>query len=101
MSNAITDCQYQSVTVKKRTTMVNDSDTDSWKTESDEFERKIALIHYCTNYDEIREDAAKKSNSGPEIRYINPAIYTESVGEKEHDVAQIHRTENDREQENI
>ncbi|XP_011257177.1 histone-lysine N-methyltransferase, H3 lysine-79 specific [Camponotus floridanus] len=75
--------------------MINDSDTDSWKTESDESEKKIALIHHCANYDEIREDVAKKSNSGPEIRYINPAIYTESVGEKEHNVTQIHRTEND------
>lgn len=99
MSNAITDCQYQSITVKKRTTMINNSDTDSWKTESDESEKKIALIHHCANYDEIR-DVAKKSNSGPEIRYINPAIYTESV-EKEHNVTQIHRTENDCEQENI
>lgn len=100
MSKAIADCQYQSVTVKKRA-MVNDSDIDSWKTESDSNEsdqRRITLIDRRTNYDGTREDAAKKSSSGLEIRYINPAIYTESIGEEEHiDVTQIHRTENDRE----
>lgn len=101
MSNAITDCRYQSVTVKKRTTMVNDSDIDSWKTESDSNEsdqRRITLVDRRANYDRTREDATKNSSSVPEIRYINPAIYTESIGEEEHDdVAQIHRPENDRE----
>lgn len=100
MSNA-TDSRPQSVTVKKRTTMVNDSDIDSWKTESDSSEsdqRRIALVDRRTNYDRIHEDAAKNSSSVPEIRYINPAIYTQSIGEEKHDdVAQIHKPENDRE----
>lgn len=95
MSNA-TDSRHQSVTVKKRTTMVNDSDIDSWKTESDQ--RRIAFVDRRTNYDRTHEDAAKNSSSIPEIRYINPAIYTQSIGEEEHDdVAQIHKPENDRE----
>lgn len=102
MSNAITDCQYQSVSMKKRTTMVNDSDVDSWKTESDsnESDQRGINLDRRQHYDGTREDVAKTSSSGPEIRYINPAIYTESVGEDEHDdVAQIHRSdENEREQ---
>lgn len=86
--------------------MINDSDIDSWKTESDSNEsdqRGIAIVDRRAHYDGNREDAAKNSSSGPEIRYINPAIYTESVGEEEHDdVAQIHRPdENDREQKDI
>lgn len=104
MSSAIADCRYQSVTVEKHTTMINDSDTDSWKTESDSNEsdqRKIIFVDHRADYDGIREDAAKKASSGPEIRYINPAIYTEFIGEEEHDVTRIHRTENDREQKNI
>ncbi|XP_029163856.1 coiled-coil domain-containing protein 34 [Nylanderia fulva] len=101
MSNVITDCQYQSVSMKKHTTMINDSDVDSWKTESDSNEsdqREIGLVDHRANYDRTQENVAKTSSSGPEIRYINPAIYTESVGEEEHDdVTQIHRSdENDR-----
>ncbi|KAM0736667.1 hypothetical protein ACS0PU_006316 [Formica fusca] len=80
--------------------MVNDSDIDSWKTESDSNEsdqRRITLVDRRANYDRTREDATKNSSYVPEIRYINPAIYTESIGEEEHDdVAQIHRPENDR-----
>ncbi|KAL6430032.1 hypothetical protein ACFW04_007679 [Cataglyphis niger] len=80
--------------------MVNDSDIDSWKTESDSSEsdqRRIAFIDHRTNYDRTHEDAAKNSSSIPEIRYINPAIYTQSIGKEEHDdVAQIHKPENDR-----
>lgn len=89
--------------MRKHTTVINDSDIDSWKTESDSNEsdqRGIAIVDRRAHYDGNREDAAK--NSSPEIRYINPAIYTESVGEEEHDVAQINRPdENDREQKDI
>lgn len=80
--------------------MVNDSDVDSWKTESDsnESDQRGINLDRRQHYDGTREDVAKTSSSGPEIRYINPAIYTESVGEDEHDdVAQIHRSdENER-----
>ncbi|XP_011872192.1 PREDICTED: coiled-coil domain-containing protein 34-like [Vollenhovia emeryi] len=73
--------------------MINDS-IDSWRmgSEINGFARKgFGLVDHRAYFD---EDATltrvKNSNTGPEIRYINPAIYTESIGEE--------GPENDREQ---
>ncbi|XP_039311155.1 coiled-coil domain-containing protein 34 [Solenopsis invicta] len=66
--------------------MINDNDIDSWKTESDSsgFARKgFGLIdHHFDSGEDMTLTRVKNSNSGPEIRYINPAIYTESVSEE-------------------
>lgn len=80
--------------------MVNDSDVDSWKTESESngfgqgdgpnWRRKIALIdhvHSNGTYGDATSTRTKISKCGLEIRYINPAIYTESVDEKERGAA--------------
>ncbi|XP_036142156.1 coiled-coil domain-containing protein 34 [Monomorium pharaonis] len=66
--------------------MINDSGIDSWKTGSNSngFARnEFGLVDHRANSD---EDAivtrVKNSSSGSEIRYINPAIYTESFNEE-------------------
>nr|XP_012227703.1 PREDICTED: inner centromere protein [Linepithema humile] len=92
--------------------MVNDSDVDSWKTESEcngfgqgdgpNWQRKIALIdhhvHSNGTYGDATLTRTKISKCGSEIRYINPAIYTESVDEEKRNAA-TRRPENDRKQE--
>ncbi|XP_024867051.1 vicilin-like seed storage protein At2g18540 [Temnothorax curvispinosus] len=67
--------------------MINDSGIDSWKTGSDSngfTRRRFGLVDHRADSD---KDAiltrVKNSSSGPEIRYINPAIYTESIGEQD------------------
>ncbi|XP_067210855.1 inner centromere protein isoform X2 [Linepithema humile] len=88
--------------------MVNDSDVDSWKTESEcngfgqgdgpNWQRKIALIdhhvHSNGTYGDATLTRTKISKCGSEIRYINPAIYTESVDEEKRNAA-TRRPEND------
>lgn len=79
--------------------MVNDSDVDSWKAGPNGFgqgdgpnwQRKIALIDHRAHSDSTCGDVTPTRTKDPkcalEIRYINPAIYTESVNEEEHGAA--------------
>lgn len=84
---------------QKRATMINDSDIDSWKTGSDFpfngfVRREYGLVdHRVRSGENATLTQVKNSSSGPEIRYINPAIYAESVSEE--------GPENDREQEGL
>lgn len=74
---------------QKRATMINDSNIDSWKTGSDFngfVRREFDLVdHRVRSGENATLTQMKNSSSGSEIRYINPAIYTESVGENESD----------------
>lgn len=79
--------------------MANESNIDSWKigldcTESgsSNSRRKFAVIDARTDetFQSVNHHVPTRgSKSSPEIRRINPAIYTESVDEKEHSVAQM------------
>ncbi|KYN45035.1 hypothetical protein ALC56_00509 [Trachymyrmex septentrionalis] len=74
--------------------MTNDNDIDNWKTgfNSNEFVRKrFGLVDHVDSDEDMTLTRVKHSSSGSEIRYINPAIYTESINEEE--------SESDREQE--
>lgn len=75
-------------------TMINNNGIDSWKTEPDFngfLRREFDLFdHHANTGEDATLTRVKNSSSGPEIRYINPAIYTESVDEEE--------SKNDREQ---
>lgn len=65
--------------------MINDSDIDSWKTEfeSNTFaQKRFGLVDHAGSAEDATLTRAKSSSSGPEIRYINPAIYTESASEE-------------------
>lgn len=76
--------------------MLNNSDSDSWKTEIDthrfgrgdcpHVQRKIVLIDKPVYSGEIYKDVTtarvRDSRSGHEIRYVNPA--TESVNKEEY-----------------
>ncbi|XP_018392590.1 PREDICTED: coiled-coil domain-containing protein 34-like [Cyphomyrmex costatus] len=70
---------------QRRAMMTNDNDIDSWKTgfESNEFVRKrFGLVDQVDSGEDVTLTRVKNSNSGPEIRYINPAIYTESISKE-------------------
>lgn len=71
---------------QRRATMINDSGIDSWKTGSDsnEFARRgFDLVdHRANSGEDVTFMQMKNTSSGSEIRYINPAIYTESVSEE-------------------
>jgi len=88
--------------------MANGSDIDSWKTEteSDESDRgnytnsqrkSTSINRYTSCIADIRKDTTpiqtKNSISGPEIRYINPAIYTEFINEEECNIGQKFESE--------
>jgi len=88
--------------------MANGSDIDSWKTETESDEsdrgnytnsqRKITPIdHYAPCIASTRKSTTrtqtKNSKSGPEIRYINPAIYTEFIDKEERNVGQKFESE--------
>lgn len=70
---------------QRRATMINDSDIDSWKTGSDSNElarKRFGHDHRANSDEDVTPTRMKSSISGPEIRYINPAIYTEAIGEE-------------------
>jgi len=66
--------------------MINDNDIDSWKTEFDSngFARKrFDLVDHADSDENKTLIRMKNSSSGSDIRYINPAIYSESISEEE------------------
>lgn len=74
--------------------MTNDNDIDSRKMGFDpnEFVRKrFGLVDHVDSGEDVTLTRVKNSSSSSEIRYINPAIYTESINEE--------KSENDSEQE--
>lgn len=79
---------------QRHATMINDSGIDSRKIGSDSngFARRgFSLVDHRTDSGgDVTLTRVKNSNSGHEIRYINSAIYTESVDDE--------GPENDREQ---
>ncbi|XP_018308067.1 coiled-coil domain-containing protein 34 [Mycetomoellerius zeteki] len=79
---------------QRRAMMTNDNDIDSRKMGFDpnEFVRKrFGLVDHVDSGEDVTLTRVKNSSSSSEIRYINPAIYTESINEE--------KSENDSEQE--